>query len=46
MPPGPAIGATLRHLLEYVLDEPAHNQRETLLAEAARYLNHTAESRS
>lgn len=36
--PGPAIGLLLRHLLEYVLDEPARNERETLLAEAARFM--------
>ena len=32
IPAGPAIGETLRHLLEAVVDDPARNQRETLLA--------------
>jgi tRNA nucleotidyltransferase (CCA-adding enzyme) len=35
--PGPTVGATLRHLLEYVLEEPEHNRREALLSEATRY---------
>ncbi len=30
--PGPAVGATLRRLLEATLDEPARNTREQLLA--------------
>ena len=29
--PGPALGAELRRLLEFVLDDPARNDRETLL---------------
>ena len=32
---GPAIGATLRHLLAAVVDEPSLNERETLLRLAA-----------
>lgn len=32
IPPGPAIGETLRRLLDVVVDDPAKNQRETLLA--------------
>lgn len=34
--PGPALGAELRRLLSVVLDEPEKNDRETLLAIAAR----------
>ncbi|MDQ3880700.1 MAG: hypothetical protein M3295_06485, partial [Chloroflexota bacterium] len=30
--PGPRIGALLRHLLDVVMDEPARNRREELLA--------------
>lgn len=36
--PGPLVGEALRHLLEFVLDEPQRNTPERLLAEAARYL--------
>jgi tRNA nucleotidyltransferase (CCA-adding enzyme) len=36
LPEGPAIGRILRALLERVLDDPAFNERETLLAEAQR----------
>ena len=32
VPPGPAVGQTLRALLERVIDEPALNDRDTLLA--------------
>jgi tRNA nucleotidyltransferase (CCA-adding enzyme) len=32
MAPGPQIGNTMRRLLDLVLDEPARNSRETLLA--------------
>lgn len=32
VPRGPAIGVTLRRLLEEVLDDPSRNERETLLA--------------
>ena len=31
IPPGPAIGETLRRLLDVVVDDPSKNQRETLL---------------
>jgi poly(A) polymerase/tRNA nucleotidyltransferase (CCA-adding enzyme) len=41
LPPGPEIGRLLEHLLEYVLDDPARNQREVLLDEAARTLSRT-----
>jgi tRNA nucleotidyltransferase (CCA-adding enzyme) len=34
MPPGPAIGRILGMLLQYVLDDPAANTREALLARA------------
>lgn len=34
IPAGPAIGSTLRRLLEVVIDDPSKNQRETLLAAA------------
>lgn len=36
--PGPTIGILLRHLLDHVLDDPARNEREALLAEAARFV--------
>lgn len=36
MAPGREIGAMLRHLLDVVLDDPAKNEREILLEEAAR----------
>jgi putative nucleotidyltransferase with HDIG domain len=32
VPPGPEVGAALEHLLESVLDDPAGNARESLLA--------------
>jgi hypothetical protein len=32
IPAGPAVGATLRRLLEVVVDDPSKNQRDTLLA--------------
>lgn len=32
IPAGPAVGATLRRLLELVVDDPSKNQRDTLLA--------------
>ena len=32
--PGPALGAELQRLLELVLDDPAKNDRETLLSAA------------
>ncbi len=32
IPAGPAIGATLRRLLDVVIDDPSKNQRDTLLA--------------
>lgn len=38
LPAGPRVGQTLRHLLQCVLEDPAQNQRDWLLAEAARYL--------
>ncbi len=38
VPEGPAIGRILRALLEKVLDEPAFNERDTLLAEARRLI--------
>jgi hypothetical protein len=31
IPAGPAIGATLRRLLDVVIDDPSKNQRDTLL---------------
>jgi poly(A) polymerase/tRNA nucleotidyltransferase (CCA-adding enzyme) len=37
LPPGPRIGALLRQLLESVLEDPALNTRETLLAIAGRF---------
>lgn len=42
LPPGPQVGQVLRHLLEYVLDDPEQNQRERLLAEAARFASPSA----
>lgn len=38
LPQSPAIGRVLRALLERVLDDPAFNERETLLAEARRMI--------
>jgi hypothetical protein len=38
LPPGPAVGETLRQLLEFVLDDPQRNDSKSLLAEAARHL--------
>ena len=38
LPPGPELGRVLDHLLERVLDEPEHNNRETLLTWARSYL--------
>lgn len=38
IPPGPAVGAALRALLEHVMDDPAANERETLLALAREFL--------
>jgi putative nucleotidyltransferase with HDIG domain len=35
---GPALGAELARLLDTVIDDPAANERETLLAEARRWL--------
>lgn len=32
IPAGPAVGATLRRLLDVVVDDPSKNQRDTLLA--------------
>jgi tRNA nucleotidyltransferase (CCA-adding enzyme) len=37
--PGRRIGTVLGHLLEYVLEHPAKNQKEELLTEAARWLS-------
>jgi len=37
--PGPELGETLNYLLDRVLDEPEHNDRETLLRWAAAYLH-------
>ena len=34
MPPGPAVGRILAMLLQRVIDDPARNTRETLLADA------------
>jgi tRNA nucleotidyltransferase (CCA-adding enzyme) len=34
LPPGPLYGQILRALLEEVLEDPAHNERDTLLARA------------
>lgn len=39
IPPGPRIGQILHALLETVLDDPDMNQRETLLAEARKFLS-------
>lgn len=36
VPAGPTIGATLRRLLDVVIDDPSKNQRDTLLAIASR----------
>jgi tRNA nucleotidyltransferase (CCA-adding enzyme) len=36
--PGPAVGDTLRYLLEQVLDDPRRNQKEVLLEQAKLYL--------
>lgn len=36
MKPGPAMGALLKELEELVLDDPSINERERLLAEAAK----------
>ena len=35
VPAGPTIGATLRRLLDIVIDDPSKNQRDTLLAVAS-----------
>ena len=35
IPAGPGMGEILKHLLEYVLEDPARNDRETLLKEVA-----------
>ena len=43
LPPGPRVGQVLRHLLEQVLDDPRRNEREYLLAEAARVLGLTGD---
>jgi poly(A) polymerase/tRNA nucleotidyltransferase (CCA-adding enzyme) len=37
IPPGPMVGEALRHLLEYVLDEPERNTREALVEELRRW---------
>ncbi len=39
--PGPLIGKILNDLLEMVLDDPATNTRETLVARAGQYLKET-----
>lgn len=44
--PGPAVGVTLRQLLELVLDDPRRNDRQTLIAEAARLLRNNEEPAS
>lgn len=36
--PGPKVGEVLNHLLDKVIDEEIENDRDTLIAEAARYL--------
>jgi tRNA nucleotidyltransferase (CCA-adding enzyme) len=37
--PGQPVGRLLSHLLEYVLEHPAKNQKEELLTEAARWMS-------
>lgn len=37
MPPGKEIGEILKQLLDYVIEEPAHNQKELLLEKAMEY---------
>lgn len=44
--PGPSVGVALRHLLEFVLDDPRRNDQQTLLAEAARLLRTNEEPAS
>jgi len=34
IPAGPAVGTVLRRLLEFVIEDPARNTREFLLAQA------------
>jgi tRNA nucleotidyltransferase (CCA-adding enzyme) len=36
VPPGPLVGTILRRLLDFVVEEPSRNVRDTLLAEARR----------
>jgi poly(A) polymerase/tRNA nucleotidyltransferase (CCA-adding enzyme) len=42
LPPGPAIGQILNHLLEIVLDDPGRNDAVILLNEARKYLSDNA----
>jgi putative nucleotidyltransferase with HDIG domain len=39
LPPGPIIGELLDFLLELILDDPAMNQKETLLSKAKEFLD-------
>jgi tRNA nucleotidyltransferase (CCA-adding enzyme) len=40
--PGPVVGDLLDHLLQWVLDDPARNERDALIAEARAHLDRTS----
>jgi tRNA nucleotidyltransferase/poly(A) polymerase len=40
--PGPVVGDLLDHLLQWVIDDPARNEREALIAEARAQLDRTS----
>jgi hypothetical protein len=40
--PGPVVGDLLDHLLQWVLDDPARNERDALIAEARAQLDRTS----
>jgi putative nucleotidyltransferase with HDIG domain len=42
--PGPVVGDLLDHLLQWVLDDPARNERDALIAEARAQLDRTSGS--
>ena len=42
--PGPLVGDLLDHLLQWVLDDPARNERDRLLGEARAKLDRTSAS--
>ena len=42
--PGPVVGDLLDHLLQWVLDDPARNERDALIAEAGAQLDGTRDS--